>query len=155
MARQEIQRILKECEFFRDLEEIDLEKIAALCQVVTYEAGEYIFCQGDLGNHLYVIAEGQVFLERATDLGTRKGRVLIAVLGKGRVLGCWSTLLDEPHLLLSSASCQRETKVVAMKGTDLRAIMLANRMLGFKILERLCFLLRDRIQGAYGAMERI
>jgi len=27
--------------------------------------------------------------------------------------------------------------------------------LGFRVLERLCFLLRDRIQGAYGAMERV
>jgi len=33
--------------------------------------------------------------------------------------------------------------------------MLSNPALGFCILERLCFFLRDRIQSVYGAMEKI
>ncbi|MCK4787195.1 MAG: Crp/Fnr family transcriptional regulator, partial [Desulfobacteraceae bacterium] len=74
---------------------------------------------------------------------------------KGRVFGCWSTLLGEPHNLMSSATCQKPTKIVTMKGTDLRNMMLNNTDLGFKVLEKLCFLLRDRIEGAYGAMEKI
>jgi hypothetical protein len=37
----------------------------------------------------------------------------------------------------------------------LREMMLDNFQLGFKILERLCFILRNRIRGAYGAMENI
>ncbi|UCB51172.1 MAG: Crp/Fnr family transcriptional regulator, partial [Deltaproteobacteria bacterium] len=61
----------------------------------------------------------------------------------------------EPHNLMSSATCQKPTKVVAMKGSDLRQLMLGSTELGFRVLERLCFLLRDRIQGAYGAMEKI
>jgi CRP-like cAMP-binding protein len=121
----------------------------------TYKTGEYLFRQGDFGDNLYVIAEGHVFLERDTDLGTRKGGVIIAMLGKGRAFGCWSTLLDEPHNLMSSATCQKPTKVLVMNGEDLRQMMLENSRLGFRVLERLCFLLRDRIQGAYGAMEKV
>ncbi len=34
-------------------------------------------------------------------------------------------------------------------------MMMDNSKLGFNILERLCFLLRDRLQAAYGAMEKI
>jgi hypothetical protein len=33
--------------------------------------------------------------------------------------------------------------------------MLGNPALGFCILERLCFFLRDRITSVYGAMEKI
>jgi hypothetical protein len=94
-------------------------------------------------------------LERSIDLGKHKGNIVIEALGKGRVLGCWSTLLDIPHTLMSSAVCQQPTTVMAIKGSDLRRIMIGNTNLGFKLMENLCFLLRDRIQAAYGAMEKI
>jgi CRP-like cAMP-binding protein len=155
MVTPEIENVLESCEFFKGLEKNSIEKIAALCQVETYEPGEYVFRQGDFGEQLYVIAEGHVFLERAIELGKGKGKVVIGILGKGRVFGCWSTLLGEPHNLMSSATCQKPTKIVTMKGTDLRNMMLNNTDLGFKVLEKLCFLLRDRIEGAYGAMEKI
>ena len=54
-----------------------------------------------------------------------------------------------------SAICQKPTTILAIKGLDLRRIMIGNSELGFNIMERLCFLLRNRIQAAYGAMEKI
>jgi CRP/FNR family cyclic AMP-dependent transcriptional regulator len=155
MDRQDIVRVLEASEFFKKLEKSDIEKIAGLCQVETYRAGEYVFRQGDFGENLYVIAEGRIFLERSVDLDTRKGNVVIGILGKGRIFGCWSTLLDEPHNLMSSATSEKTTKVLVMKGAELRKVMLSNMEIGFKILERLCFLLRNRIREAYGAMEKI
>jgi len=155
MNRTEIEHILETCEFFEMLEKSDIELIADLCTVNQYKGGEYVFCQGDFGEHLHIIVEGHIFLERSIDLGNRKGNVVIEALGKRRVLGCWSTLLGEPHILLASAACQKPTMVVTIKGSDLRQMMIDNSRIGFNILERLCFLLRDRIQAAYGAMERI
>ena len=155
MERRDIARVLETSEFFKGLDESNIDRIAALCQVETYEPGEYVFRQGDFGDKLYVIAEGRIFLERSVDLDTRKGTIVIGILGKGRVFGCWSTLLDEPHNLMSSAASEKATKVLAIKGVDLREVMLGNIDIGFNILERLCLLLRNRIQGAYGAMEKI
>jgi CRP-like cAMP-binding protein len=152
---QEIKNVLESCEFFRGLKKSNIEKIADLCHVETYEPGRYVFRQGDFGEHLHIIAEGHVFLERSVELGKGKGDFVIGILGKGRVFGCWSTLLGEPHKLLSSATCQKPTKILSIKGSDLRNMMLDNTELGFKVLERLCFLLRDRIEGVYGAMEKI
>jgi CRP-like cAMP-binding protein len=155
MDAEKIEHALEHCEFFERLDKNEIAAIAGLCQVNSYEAGEYLFQQGDYGEHLYVIVEGRAHLERSVDLGARKGNVVIEALGKGRVLGCWSTLLDTPHILLSSASCQKPTMALAIKGADLRKMMLSNTEVGFNIMERLCFLLRDRIQAAYGAMENI
>jgi len=155
MNHTEIEDALENCEFFKRLGKSEISEIVSLCRMRTYESGAYVFRQGDAGEHLYVIAQGHITLERAVDLGVRKGSVVIETLGKGRVLGCWSTLLDRPHILLSSATCRKPTTVVSIKGADLRAMMTDNTELGFNILERLCFLLRDRIQAAYGAMERI
>lgn len=150
-----MEQVLKSCEFFKSLGSSDISEITSLCQVKSYESGEYVFQQGDYGEHIYVIAQGNIHLERSVDLGGRKGSVLIEALGRGRVSGCWSTLLGIPHILMASATCQKPTTVIAIKGEDLRKMMIGNPELGFNIMERLCFLLRDRVQAAYGAMEKI
>jgi hypothetical protein len=56
---------------------------------------------------------------------------------------------------MSSAICQKPTEVMIINGADLREMMISNRELGFILLERLCSLLRDRIRGVLGAMEKI
>ena len=145
---------LRRTKFFKGLTAADTDRIAGISRMADYGAGECIFQQGDFGEHLYVIASGRVFLERSVDMGARKGRVVIEALGRGRTLGCWSTLLDEPHVLMSTATCQEDTQVVVIPGADLRTMMVDNAAFGFNVLERLCFLLRDRIQAAYGALEK-
>ncbi len=155
MDRSEIAQILEGCEFFKELEKPYIDNIIGLCRVRNYEPGEYVFSQGDFGEYLYIIAEGHVSLERSIDLRTRKGNAVIGTLGKGRAMGCWSTLLGQPHNLMSSAVCRKSTTVVCIKGAELREMMTDNHDLGFSLLESLCFLLRDRIRGALGAMEKI
>jgi CRP/FNR family cyclic AMP-dependent transcriptional regulator len=151
----EMEHMLRSCEFFELLGTRELSEISNLGQMMTFQNEEYVFRQGDYGEHIYIIVDGQIYLERTVDLGAQKGNVVIEILGKGRVLGCWSTLLDMPHILMSSAVCRQPTKVVAIKGAELRRMMIGNSELGFNLMERLCFLLRDRIQAAYGAMEKI
>lgn len=155
MDFSEIKDALGTCEFFKGLEENYIEKVATLCRMEIYKGGEYIFQQNDYCEYLYVVVDGQVSLERSIDLGSRKGSVHIETLGKGRVLGCWSALLGTPHNLLSSAICEKSTRILVLKGLELRQMMLENKTLGFMVLQRFCFLLRDRIQAAYGALERI
>jgi CRP-like cAMP-binding protein len=155
MNLPEIPKILEASEFFKGFDPDDIKKISGLCKIETYKPGQVVFKQGENCKYLYVIAEGHISLERSIDLDERKGNVIIGMLGRGRVLGCWSTLLDQAHNLMSTAVCQKPTKVAAIEGSKLRKIMVSNRELGFNILERLCFLLRDRIQEAYGAMEKI
>ncbi len=155
MAKSEISECLQRCELFSRLNRQEVENIASLGRMDTYQAGENILNQGDFGENLYVIAEGMVVLERSIDLGTRRGSAVIGLLGKGRALGCWSALIGEPHTYMSSARCRKPTKAVVIKGLALREMMLGDLELGFKVLERLCFILRDRIHSAFGAMENV
>ena len=150
-----IQSILEDSELFEGLNKEDIQEIANVCRVKQFKPGEEVFQQGDFGEHIYSIADGRVSLERCVDLGQRKGKAVIDVLGKGRALGCWSTLLDKPHNLMASAICLKPTTAVVITGADLREMMIRNKDLGFHILERICFLLRERMQAAYGAMEKI
>ncbi len=155
MTKANLSEYLHECELFRELSKQEVEHIASLGHLETYRAGENILSQGDFGENLYIIVEGTVVLERSIDLGMRRGRAVIGLLGQGRALGCWSALIGQPHTLMSSAICRKPTKAVVIKGMALREMMLGDLELGFKVLERLCFILRDRIQGAFGAMENV
>lgn len=155
MKPHDIHEVLAGCEFFKGMGADDIQAIAAICEIKACEIGNALFQQGDFGEHLYIVADGLVHLERTMTIGNRKGNVVIEALGKGRVLGCWSTLLNEPHIVMSTAVCQRPTVVLVMQGIKLRELMTRNTELGFNVLERLCYLLRDRIQAAYGAMDKI
>ncbi len=155
MSRSDIEAVMKGCEFFKDLDASYIQKISGLCARDDYAAGDHVFRQGDYGEHIYILAGGKVALERSVNLLSRKGSVIIEVLGRGRMFGCWSTLLGEPHILLSTATCQEPSRVVRLKGAELRQMMMDDARIGCPILERLCFVLRDRIQAAYGALEKI
>ena len=155
MNRMEIRRAFEACEFFRGMDPAFLHDIADLGRLEVYEPGQYIYRQGESGEWIYILAEGHVYLERTLDLGPRKGSVAVAMLGKGKVFGCWSTLLGKSHEYMCSAACDKPTRAIAVKGSDLRAMMLRNTSFGFKVLENLCLTLCERIQGVYGAMERI
>jgi len=155
MKHEEIVQALENCEYFRYLEKNYCDAIADLCRAEKYAAGAHIFQQGEFGEDIYIVAEGRVILERSVDLGARKGNITIDSLGRGKLLGSWSTILGEPHILMSTAHCQQPTIVLTLKGADLRNMMLKDKELGFKLMERFCFLLRERIQAAYGAMEKL
>jgi CRP-like cAMP-binding protein len=147
--------ILQNSRFFKGMPPDDIEKVAILCRVVHYEAGDFVFRQGEFGEFLYFIVSGQVFLERTMQTGTHQGRILIETLRKGHTLGCWSTLLGDKHRLMSSASCKKTSTLLSLPGQELRKLMKDRTSFGFNIMERLCFLLRDRIQAAYGALDKI
>ena len=155
MDTTEIEAALQNSMFFKGVSPHQRQKIAALCEIQSYRRGDKIFRQGEIGQHLYLILKGQVVLERSVNLGSRSGNVVIEQLGTNRLLGCWSTLLNEPHILLSSAVCQKATTLLAFKGQALRAVMESDLALGFTLFEKLCFLMRDRVQHAYGALEKM
>jgi hypothetical protein len=77
------------------------------------------------------------------------------MLGRGKIFGGWSTLLNERHTLMLSAVCRKPSVLVVLKGADLRRLMTGDIRLGFAVLERLCFLLRERLQLALGAIETL
>ena len=155
MESAEIQEILASCELFKGLGQNEIRNIAKICQVNTYDKGALVYQQGDFGENIYIIANGQVVLERTVDMGSREGRVVIATLGRGRVFGCWSTLLEEAHIMMLRTFCQTRATILVLKGAELRKEMVSDTRFGFNVMERLCFLLRERIQSAYGAMEKM
>ena len=154
MTSSEIIQALHGCELFRTLDSEAIGQIAKLCQFEACEAGDTIITQGEYGTKLYLIAEGQVALTRSVTLGTRQGTLTIALLGKGRGLG-WSALICEPCNASASAVCQKPTRLVSLEGTQLRELLYLRPEVGFKVMERLTYVLNDRIRSAYSAIDTL
>lgn len=155
MEISEIRAVLEQSEFFNGLSPEVIARIAPLCRVCRHEAGETVYRQGGTGEELFVIAAGQIVLERTVDLGARRGTLVVATLGEGRVFGGWSTLLAEPHRLIYSAVSRKPSRLLALNGAALRGLMTADVRLGFTLLEKLCLILRERLEHTLGAVETI
>jgi CRP/FNR family cyclic AMP-dependent transcriptional regulator len=151
----DIPKTLEACEFFKGFKPEQMATVAPICSIVRFDAGEVVYHQGSSGEDLFIVAEGQVLLERAVSVGVRRGSVAVALLGKGRIFGGWSTLLNEAHILMLSAVCQKSCVLVTLKGSELRKLMTGDIKLGFAVLEKLCVLLRERLQLALGAIETL
>ncbi|MBI4027280.1 MAG: cyclic nucleotide-binding domain-containing protein [Verrucomicrobia bacterium] len=72
-----------------------------------FQAGEFVFRQGDSGNRIYIVNSGEVEVLR-NDPG--KGEVLLARLGKGAYFGEMALLTDAPR----NASVRAATDATAL-----------------------------------------
>ena len=156
MASSEIKEGLKTCELFSLLNEEEIQvlvtSLATACKVEAYEAGSHIFEQGEHSARLYVIADGQVLLQRSVNVGDRTAMWPLGLLGKGRAMG-WSALLYGPRYVTASAICQKPTQVISIEGTSLRLLLEKQPEMGFKIMDRLACMLGERLRAAYNTME--
>jgi CRP/FNR family transcriptional regulator, cyclic AMP receptor protein len=159
MSLEEIIDILKMSDLFYELSERELHSIAKLCKIEEFGAGDIIYRQGSIGTKLYILARGHVILERNIDLGgTRKAKLNVFSLmeqANRRVMGGWYTLIGEQHVHMCSAICEKPTKIVSIRCSDLRNTMVQDSMIRIKILEQLVLLLRDRILSSYEALETL
>jgi signal-transduction protein with cAMP-binding, CBS, and nucleotidyltransferase domain len=159
MSLEEIIEILRKCELFCELSDKELQSIAQLCRIEEFKAGDIIYRQDSIGAKLYILARGHVTLERKFDLGgTRKAQINVFSLierANRRVMGSWYTLIGKQHVHMCSAICEKPTKIVSMRCSDLRDTMVQDSMIRIKILEQLVLLLRDRILSSYEAIETL
>ena len=159
MGIEEIIEILRMCELFLELSDNELLSIANLCQMEEFDTGDQIYEQNSIGSKLYILAKGQVSLERKIDLyGNRKAKVSVYSLleqTNRRVMGSWYTLIGKQHVHMCSAVCEKPTKIVSMFCSDLRDTMVKDSKIRIKILEKLVSLLRDRIISSYEAIETL
>jgi len=159
MSTDVITAVLRKCEVFDELSDEELNSIAKLGKVEKFSAGDTIYSQGSIGKNLYVLSEGQVYLERIMDIGgMRKAIVPVFIQRESpsrRLMGCWSTLVGEQHMQMCTAKCYKPTTVVSLSGSELREFIYKDLVLTVKILKKLVLLLRDRIDSSYEAMETL
>ncbi|MBZ0304186.1 MAG: cyclic nucleotide-binding domain-containing protein [Anaerolineae bacterium] len=135
-----IETLLAEHDFFKDLEPQYLELIAGCGKNVRFDAGQYIFHEGESANEFYVIRYGQVALEAHDH---RRGQVTLQTLHEGDVLG-WSWLIP-PYRWHYNARPLTLVRAIALDATCLRTKCDEDHHLGYELLKRFATVIVDRL----------
>src|SRR5438093_7807098 len=79
-----VTELLRNVAIFKDLEDTELGEVAEKCKEEKFNSGEYIFREGEHGNRLYLIVDGEVRISRDVP---GSGEEALAVLKPGALFG--------------------------------------------------------------------
>jgi len=138
---EDIQAIIAEHPFFVGVDPAFLCEIIGFASNVKFEAGSYIFKEGDQASAFYLIRDGRVALEI---FAPEHKPIIIDTLEGGDTLG-WSWLLS-PFLWRFSAHARTGVRAIALDAKSLRAKCEENRNLGYEVLNRLAQIIERRLE---------
>ncbi len=137
-----ITHLFKSVALFSGLSENELAAIANICQEKSYPVGSVIIQQGETGDEMFFIQEGQVEIVL---MGPKPERPLV-VLGKGQILGEMS-LLDFGYRSATVRTTE-PTICQVIKQEDFTALCEQDNHIGYMVMRNLAadisFKLRHR-----------
>ena len=105
MTLEEDVELLRNIPLFAKIEPSKLKLLAFTSQRLTFNAGDSLFKQGDSGDALYVIMEG----EADVLVDTPGGQITVATMGKNDFVGDIAVLCDVPRTATVTATSQLTT----------------------------------------------
>ena len=138
----EIQTILflKSISIFSDLSSEDLRRLAGVAHEYTYEEGERLVNEGDIGASLFLILSGSVSITRGSD----DDATTLAILGEREFFGEMS--IFEAERRSASVTASTTTKALILKSADINHLLLQQPQIGLAFLRTLCQRLREANQ---------
>lgn len=118
MNRDGVLAALRQTRVFGALDPTALAELAAVCMPRTFRRDQYLWYQGDPGDHLAVVVEGLVKITVTSDRGDE---MVLATLGAGEVLGELSVIDQGPRS--ASAVTVRATTVLVVSRSALITAM--------------------------------
>ena len=135
-----LERILAEHSFFAGLESYYTNLLVGCAANVRFDAGNYIFKEGEEANEFYIIRAGKVALEISAP---QRKPIILATLGEGEILG-WSWLLPPYHWKFHARAVE-DTRAIALDGKCLRTKCEQNHDLGYELLKRFSQIIDRRL----------
>ena len=130
---------LGEMPLFRGLPAAELSQLAQSLTLLEVPAGTSLFREGEPGESLYIVAEGEMEVVKA--LGT-EGEYWIAVCGPGEIVGDLS-LLNPDGLRTASVRACGPTTLWVLPHADLRALLQRQPLFAYELLRILGARLTD------------
>jgi CRP/FNR family cyclic AMP-dependent transcriptional regulator len=129
---EKIIQTLQHNELFRGMTEAELSKIASLAQPITYNAGDVIFQQGDAGETLYLIYNGQVEVQVQTDKTTTSA----VYLGMGQTVGEMA-LVDQATRSASIIAVDQPTELFRINSQALIDLCQTEARIGYSLMRNI------------------
>jgi CRP/FNR family cyclic AMP-dependent transcriptional regulator len=133
--------LLRDVAIFRDLDDAELAEVAEVSRTEEFVSGEYIFREGEHGNRLYLIVEGEVRISRDVP---GSGEEALAILKAGALFGEMA-VFDRSERSTHAIS-NGGTKVLTITRPDFEMLLDFNRELAYKVLWSVTRLLSGRLR---------
>lgn len=133
--------LLRTLPIFKDLSVEELGRISELCEEREFVSGEYIFHEGEPGNRLYVIVEGDVRISRQIP---GAGEEALAVLKPGALFGEMA-VFDRSERSTDAIS-NGGTKVLTISRAEFEMLLDFNREIAYKVLWAVVRMLSARLR---------
>jgi CRP/FNR family transcriptional regulator, cyclic AMP receptor protein len=133
--------LLRKAAIFKDLDEDELKQIADVSKEERFVSGAYIFREGEHGNRLYLIVDGEVRISRDVP---GSGEEALAVLKAGALFGEMA-VFDRTERSTHAIS-NGGTTVLTISRPDFEMLLDFNRELAYKVLWACVRLLSSRLR---------
>lgn len=134
-----IEPILKEHAFFRDIPQKYFSFIVGCASNVVFKSGDVILKEDSQADKFYLIRSGRVNI--CIEIPRR---ITVQTIGEGEILG-WSWLIP-PYRYRFSAVALEDVRAIALDGKCFREKCEKNPDLGYEVLKRLVGVLTDRLE---------
>jgi CRP-like cAMP-binding protein len=133
--------LLKGVAIFQDLDEGELARVSEVCRTQDFVSGEYVFKEGEPGNRLYLVVDGEVRISRMIP---GSGEEALAILKKGSLFGEMAVFdrSERSTDAISNGSC----KLLSISRSDFELLLDFNRELAYKVLWSCTRLLSSRLR---------
>jgi CRP-like cAMP-binding protein len=136
-----IESIVREHPFFAALDEAFCQLVCGCAKNVVFEAGRYLFHEGDPADQFYLLRHGTVALQIASP---GRGAVTFQTLGEGEIAGV--SWLIPPYRWAYDAKALEPIRAIAMDASCLRQKCEADHDLGYELMKRFMSVLIQRLQ---------
>jgi CRP/FNR family transcriptional regulator, cyclic AMP receptor protein len=141
MEVEGLERIIRDHPFFAGLDEEFRKLVCGCARNVRFEAGQFLFREGEPANEFYLLRHGRVALEVAAP---GRGAMTCQTLGEGEIVGV--SWLIPPYRWTNDARALELTRAVGMDATCLRRKCEADHDLGYEMMKRFVPVLVQRLQ---------
>jgi len=140
--------LLRGVAIFKDLDDNELMRVAEVCKPQEFISGEYIFREGEAGNRLYLIVEGDVRISRTIP---GSGEEALAVLKRGALFGEMA-VFDRTERSTDAIS-NGGTKTLTVTRPDFELLLDFNREIAYKVLWACTRLLASRLRSTNDSLK--
>jgi CRP-like cAMP-binding protein len=135
------ERVLAEHPFFEGLGAEHLATLVGCAANVKFDAGEYLFREGQTAERFFVIRRGSVAVESFVP---GRGAITIETVDEGELLG-WSWLFP-PYKWHFDARAATLVRALALDGICLRRKCEVDPVLGARLMERFAGIVVQRLE---------
>jgi CRP/FNR family transcriptional regulator, cyclic AMP receptor protein len=140
--------LLRTIAIFQELAPEELGRISELCEERRYPAGAYVFREGEPGNRLFIIAEGEVRISRQIP---GAGEEALAVLKPGALFG--EMAVFDKSERSTDAIAHNAVTLLTISRPEFEMLLEFNRELGIKVLLAVIKMLNGRLRSTNDSLK--